>query len=189
MGRVLFRRSPFEYKYPSVLDPTFLGDPESTSTCLPQPSYSLPRRPHFLSPSSAGSTMKFSASLVIITLAVAASASPLNVPRGREGGHKGHHGKGGNHNSLAVSSSVRATSAASSSSVVRSATAATSSKAVGAAKSSASSSVAKSVAPVASSTGATAVVCFLSLSRSPTHTEDTRTGYKYGSCRQQRCFG
>ncbi|KAI1793760.1 hypothetical protein LXA43DRAFT_1059756 [Ganoderma leucocontextum] len=73
--------------------------------------------------------MKFSASLVVITLIVAASASPLHVPRGRGGDQRGRHGQGGNHKGSAAPSS--AASVAASSSVVRSAAAIASSKAVG----------------------------------------------------------
>ncbi|PIL34550.1 hypothetical protein GSI_03328 [Ganoderma sinense ZZ0214-1] len=109
--------------------------------------------------------MKFSASLLILSLAAAASASSLHVPR--RGGQRGRFGAGGNHKGFTASSSVAASSAAASvakvSSVAASQSAAASATAVGTAAAASGSAAATGVssAAVASSsaaaTGATSV--------------------------------
>ena len=152
-----------KYKYPPSQSPLSSATRSPVALAfLPRPFHSLLRRPRSPSISSAGSTMKFSASLVILTLAVAASASPSNLPRQRGGEQRGRHGKGERHRGSFASSSVLASSAAASAakslSVVGSATATASSKAVGTSNVAVASSVAKGATGVASSAVASSAV-------------------------------
>ncbi len=181
-------RHTFRYKYSHSSSPHSLATRSPRALAFFDHPHTLPRRPRSPSTSSAGSTMKFSASFVILALAVAASASPLNMPRERGGDQRGHPGKGGHHHKgPAASSSVRATSSSSavfvakSSSVVGSATAvasgskaagstaatASGAKAVGTTLSAASASVANGATGVASSVGTAAVCLFFFLTACP----------------------
>ncbi|TBU54255.1 hypothetical protein BD310DRAFT_97941 [Dichomitus squalens] len=124
---------------------------------FPLPACTLPRRPPFPSSPSAGSIiMKFSASLIVLSLAVAASAKPLNLARGREsfrGGRPGFNFGGQPHAGAAASSTAPSSSdVAASSSAAASVAAASGSAAasVAAASSAAVTSAAASVAASAS---------------------------------------